>query len=669
MIQNRKILNFAHLILTNMKRFSLRLILSFLLLSPGLIYAGPIDDLIKKAGTAKDFPKDQQILIFDSTRVDVQPSGLSHFYIHRLHKVLNEKGALNLNVVKFDYDPLSAYAEIKKVTIYRANGTKEDLDTKKVLDYPAPARAIYWGAREIMLNVGRLEPGDALEIELFKKGFTYALLQGDDEERFIPPMKGHFYDIVPFYNDFPILSKVYILSLPKDKTLQYEFYNGEASVSQSIKGDRIVYSWSKKQILPIKSEPGMVDKSDVAPKLLMSTNPDWETKSLWFFGVNEDFGSFVFTPAITAKVREILKNARNEDDSISLLTHWCADEIRYSGLSMGKGEGFTLHKGEMTFADRCGVCKDKAGMLITMLRAAGFQSYPAMTMAGSRIDYVPADQFNHCVTVVKRKNGQYQLLDPTWVPFLRELWSSAEQQQNYLMGIPEGADLGITPISSPENHYFRLTGKSVINIDGSLTGSFTLTAEGQTDAAVRRFFTSGLKEQWKMQMERELLKVAPRAQLISLDYGDPYAYLQGPISINFNYRIPEYAVVGASEIIFVPFLASELFKSVQSHLSTNTSPEERKYPFRDRCSRLVEINEIVTVPAGYQMVSSPASTDLKGTAASFTASVTQTGNSIILYEKGRFEKRVYEASDWPDYKAAVQAQKNFANEAVVLKTK
>ena len=92
-------------------------------------------------------------------------------------------------------------------------------------------------------------------------------------------------------------------------------------------------------------------------------------------------------------------------DSISLLTHWAADEIRYSGISMGPGEGYTLHSGEMNFTDRCGVCKDKAGMLITMLRAAGFESYPAMTMAGSRIDYIPADQFNHSVTVVKLKDG------------------------------------------------------------------------------------------------------------------------------------------------------------------------------------------------------------------------------------------------------------------------
>jgi len=241
-----------------------------------------------------------------------------------------------------------------------------------------------------------------------------------------------------------------------------------AESSAILEDSMMKYTFIKKDIMPIKREPSMVSLSDVAPKLLISTSPDWYAKSLWFYNVNEDYGSFNSTPEIDKKVAEILINAKNEMDSISLLTHWAADEIRYSGISMGPGEGYTLHNGEMNFTDRCGVCKDKAGMLITMLRAAGFESYPAMTMAGSRIDYIPADQFNHSVTIVKLSNGKYKLLDPTWVPFLRELWSSAEQQQNYLMGLPEGADLMITPISAPVNHFFKFNGTTEITIQMEL---------------------------------------------------------------------------------------------------------------------------------------------------------------------------------------------------------
>ena len=51
----------------------------------------------------------------------------------------------------------------------------------------------------IVHRFGRLEPGDAIETIAFRKGFTYALLQNpDDDDKFIPPMKGHFYDIVEF---------------------------------------------------------------------------------------------------------------------------------------------------------------------------------------------------------------------------------------------------------------------------------------------------------------------------------------------------------------------------------------------------------------------------------------------------------------------------------------
>lgn len=206
-------------------------------------------------------------------------------------------------------------------------------------------------------------------------------------------------------------------------------------------------------------------------------------------------------------------------EKIAVLTHWVADNIRYSGISMGKGEGFTLHNTKMNYTDRCGVCKDIAGTLISFLRMAGFEAYPAMTMAGSRVESIPADHFNHCVAVVKLSNGTYMPLDPTWVPFCRELWSSAEQQQNYLPGVPEGSDLCITPVSAPENHYVRIKADNRLEADGTLRGTFTLTAEGQSDSNIRRIFTTGFQSEWKSTMERQLLAISPKARLLSVDYG------------------------------------------------------------------------------------------------------------------------------------------------------
>ncbi len=640
-----------------------------LLLQLGFItcfYGQSVADLVQKAGDAAAYPNHDQLIIFDSTNVDMQETGLTYIVNHTLTKVLTNHGAIDLSAIKYGYDPLSAFVEIRKAVIYRHDGRIIELDVHKTLDYPAPARAIYWGAREIMLETGRLEPGDAVEMVMFRKGFTYALLSPGEDDRYIPPMKGQFYDIVEFFGNYPIKNKVYRVTVPKDKPLQYQFYNGEAQVSCWFENGKMVYNFSKKEIFPIKMEPRMVAMVDVSPKLLVSTTPDWNAKSTWFYKVNEDFGSFIPGKEIGDKVNEILKGARDEMDSVSRLTHWCADEVRYSGISMGCGEGFTLHKGTMTFTDRCGVCKDKAGMLITMLRAAGFNAYPAMTMAGSRIDYIPADQFNHCVTVVKLHDGKYHLLDPTWVPFVRELWSSAEQQQQYLMGVPEGADLATTPVSDPENHYIKIDGVARLQANGTLAGRITVTGEGQSDAAIRGLFKSSNRTAWYQNVERELLRLWPQAKVSQVKYTDPVDYQKYNIWIAIDYEIPEFALVSGNMMMFTPLSAGEIFKPYQGQLSFETGMKERKYPFRDRCSRKVEINESIALPAPNKMVQIPLSVAKSGEAASYQGSYSVTNGSLIFSGKSVFTKRQYEPQEWPEFKAAVDAQNRFAEEPVII---
>jgi hypothetical protein len=243
----------------------MRKILLFLLsaiLSP-VMAQFPIQEMVKKAGDATNYPNHDELIIFDSTQVDVQETGLTYVLNHTLTKVLTGHGAIDLSVIKYGYDPLSAFVEIRKAVIYKNDGRIIELDVQKGMDYPAPARAIYWGAREKMLEIGRLEPGDAVEMIMFRKGFTYALLTSDDDEKYIPPMKGQFYDIVEFFSSYPLKNKVYQVKVPKDKPLQYEFYNGEARTSCWFADGKIIYSFSKKDIMPLKNESRMVAMVDV----------------------------------------------------------------------------------------------------------------------------------------------------------------------------------------------------------------------------------------------------------------------------------------------------------------------------------------------------------------------------------------------------------------------
>lgn len=634
------------------------------------------------------------VVLLDSTSVSVEPTGQGSFAVCRAVRVQTPKGALANRVIKYDYDPLTAFAEFKYVTVYRADGTVENLDVSRALDYVAPARAIYWGARQIMIEVGALKPGDIVEYEIAKKGFTYALLASEgeyagagtgaqvsavngggrsaaaeeDDSRFIPPMRGQFYDIVPFWCADPTVRKVYMVSFPMEKDVQFQFYQGECTSSMRFEDGRKVYKFAASDVMPFTREPNMVDLYDAAPKLMMSTTPNWVDKSLWFNKVNEDYGSFEAYAPAQKKVDELIKGKKTDMEKIAVLTHWVADNIRYSGITMGKGEGYTLHNTEMNYTDRCGVCKDIAGTLISFLRMAGFEAYPAMTMAGSRVESIPADHFNHCVAVVKLSDGTYMPLDPTWVPFTRELWSSAEQQQNYLPGIPEGSDLCLTPVSAPENHYFRIKAENTVDENGTLKGTLTVSAEGQSDRGIRSIFTTGFQSEWRNNMERQLLNVSPKARLISVDYGkNPKDYQAAPIRITFRYEIPGYAVTGDGVMLFRPISMNNIYNNVRSYLRINTAVEERQYGFKDGCSRLVELDETIRIPDGYTMVTEPKSDEMQGSGADFSGSLTQDGGQIVLHNVLALKKRVYVPSDWESFRDAVNAHKAYGEYVIIKK--
>ena len=116
-------------------------------------------------------------------------------------------------------------------------------------------------------------------------------------------------------------------------------------------------------------------------------------------------------------------------------------------------------------------------------------------------------------------------------------------------GVPEGADLATTPLSPPENHFLKIDGNSTLSPDGTLTGIVNITAEGQTDAGICGLFRTSPKTQWSSNVEKELLKISPLAEVTGIDFGDPIDYKSGPVHITIEYRIPEYALVSGDKLL------------------------------------------------------------------------------------------------------------------------
>jgi len=646
------------------KRFFLFLAAALLIAAASLAQQAPEADRLLAEATTEKYPDAEAVVVLDETKVDVEESGLSHVYRRLLVKVLNEDGCLRYSTFRLDYDPASSFAEIKSIETIR-NGKREKLPEDGVLDLPQPQFMIYWGPRMKLASIPRLNPGDAVEIRTYSKGFVIAYLaageESRDDERYIPPMRGHYYDVVLFQGDLPIIRKSYELVMPRDKLLNARVYHGEVGFETSYDKEKVRYLWSKENVPPVKEEPRMVEPTDAATKVVLATAEDWPAKSRWFYEVNESAKAFEWNGEIKKKVDELTSGLRSDDEKRKALLAWVAREIRYSGISMGKGEGYTLHPGTMTFNDRAGVCKDIAGMLITMLRCAGYTTYPAMTMAGAKVEDVPADQFNHCVVAVKLGPGEYKLYDPTWCPFSREVWSSAEKPQNYVIGTPEGEVLMETPLAPPDDNFIKVVSTGKLGADGTLTGRMHITGGAYSETNLVWAVTSTDKNEVRHVFEEWIHKVAPQAELISFSTEDP-VNVNRPFFITLDYRVPGYAVKADNGLLFRSPAAQNILSNRRlTDFVAAVEGNKREYDIYLRSTRKFIFDEKIELPAIQKNAGTNDPKPVDGPAASFEAKASSSGKYFELKETFSVKKKIVPASDHGNLKEAYEAMKDFGS--------
>ncbi len=533
-----------------------------------------LERIAMQRSKASAYGAQERVVVFRASSVVVEASGLTNRTEQSVVLVLTPAGGRNAGVMRFDYDPATSEAKVQSVRIFRKSGAIEEVDfARRLRDLPVPMYGIYWPLRMRLLVLPGLEPGDAVEWTVQKKGFEMAYLAQEDEERFIPPQRGHFFEILQFGDTIPVAEQWFIVSAPKEKPVNLGIYNGEVQSAQVQRGDRLQYRFWRNELPAFHAAPYAQALSDAAPKVVMTSLPDWLEKSRWFFMVSEP--AFFVTPEIEATAREIVEGLKSDEERITALNLWVANNIRYSGLSLGDSEGYTIHPAPLTFDDRMGVCKDKAGMLVAMMRAVGYkETYAAMTMAGSRVEVVPADQFNHAVVAWRRPGGSWMLLDPTWAPMSRENWSNAEAEQHYLIGTPQGEELAITPKSLPETNPLSVVVTSKLGSDGKLTASFKATAGGYSETCLRRLFGYRPRSSWSSILEGMVQRISPLARLVSTPLNhDAPADTSKAFELIGTVEVPDF-VVNVSEDIFAITPAAFTFFVHDDRIMENLSVVE-----------------------------------------------------------------------------------------------
>jgi hypothetical protein len=647
-------------------------------LPPGDTPPPTVFDRIDDAGEAEDHDGADHIIVYEHTVNNVKQSGVTYTDEYLLYKVLTPAGCRNQSVQRWRYEPWSSYVDIREVNIIRG-GERVPVDVSLVHELPAPQSGIYWNAAIKTLQLPRLVVNDGIEMRVFRKGYSYALLEQagsnagpgsgagtenavPDDDKYVPPMPGEYFDIVLFRSGVPIVERRYVLSLPAEKRLHSRIYNGPLYSSTTYSADSTRYAWWAYDVPPRPSEPRAAGSSDVVPKVVVATVESWEAKSRWFFDVNE--GQFEVTPEIRAKVEEIFDEAgltdATEEEKAEALVHWVAQNIRYSGQTMGEGEGFTLHSGAMIFEQRSGVCKDIAGMLITMMRAAGMDSYGAMTMAGSRIETVPADQFNHCVTALRKADGSFEMYDPTWVPYMNDIWSNYETEQQYLIGTPQGEGLDTIAYSPPDESPLFLTHEARLTEDGDLSGRLRLSGGGAMDARLRRMVSGSRVLDVEDDIAALLSHLGRRVSIERLEYVDTDDFSENAW-IDVSYEVKGFALPVGDGLEFAsPIMTLTMNDGWLFRAGAYEWPEEREGDLFLWFTQLIEGTETIRLPAGHKVSDPPSSAEVDETYAYFKGTSEMDGSRLRIEQRAEVRRRQIPPDGYAGFRAAIEEARDWA---------
>jgi transglutaminase-like putative cysteine protease len=213
-------------------------------------------------------------------------------------------------------------------------------------------------------------------------------------------------------------------------------------------------------------------------------------------------------------VEKLTATAKTDQERVEAVFYYVSQKIRYMGITPEKDRpGFEPHDVRLTFENKYGVCRDKAALLVSMLRLAGFKAYPVLILAGGKKDReVPDPGFNHAIVGVELTPKEYTLMDPT-DENTKDLFPAYLGNCSYLVACPEGETLRTTPVISAEKNLTRIHTTARLELDGKLSATTELIFEGVNDNSIRGAFARMKPDEQRRVLEGLVKVIIPGAKL------------------------------------------------------------------------------------------------------------------------------------------------------------
>ena len=488
--------------------------------------------------TSARFPDADVVTVDEIEKVRYNPDGTYEQTDECWTKILTEKGRRSESSMSLDYSKRYGEARILFVKAIGVDGVEREIDvsktTKESTDNSSMASNIYDPLdRVITCTIPGLKIGETLHVKTMRKATQ-------------PRCKDKWADLSVMEWSHPIVKSTYEVTAPASRPLKRiairnPLGNVITNVTKLADGS-LVHTFTATNSAQAFSEPDMPPMYTQIQNIRVSTAADWPEISRWYWDLCAPHLAKT-NAAMVKKVAELRSSgvAKLSESSGSTTSQplnpetsqlmrsifkFVSQEVRYMGLTMDDtSPGYAPHDVDITFDNRYGVCRDKAGLLVAMLRLAGFRAFPVLIHVGAKLDpEVPQPFFNHAIVAVESLNvskfeslkvggtfkpsnpqtfKHYILMDPT-NENTKDLFPSYLCNNSYLVCRPEGENLATSPVPPPEENDLEIESSATLARDGSMFFETAIALGGINDTMYRGALVKRTPEERVKTFERIL---------------------------------------------------------------------------------------------------------------------------------------------------------------------
>ena len=543
-------------------------------------------DQSEQSINSQRFPDADIVTVDEIEKVRYNPDGTYEQTDEWWTKILTEKGRREESSLSLDYSKRYGEAKIVFVKAIGADGVEREIDvsktTKDSTDNSSMSVNIYDPLdRRIVCTIPGLKVGETVHAKTMRRTTK-------------PRCEGKWADLAVMEGTYPIVRSTYEVTSPaalplKKIAIRHPLGNVVTNVTRLADGSW-VHTFTATNSAQAFPEPDMPPMYTQVQNVRVSTAKDWPEISKWYWDLCAPHLAKT-NAAMVAKVEELRKDERQEtrDETMRRIFKFVSQEVRYMGLTMeDTSPGYAPHDVDVTFDNRYGVCRDKAGLLVAMLRLAGFKAFPVLIHVGAKLDpEVPQPFFNHAIVAVEAGAGDrsteegstytYILMDPT-NENTKDLYPSYLGNCSYLVCRPEGEVLQTSPVETPEHNALDIESCATLSRDGSMFFESEISFRGINDTAYRGTLAKRTPEERQKTFERILKRVSPGAELATCEI-EPKDLRDTatPLAVRLAAKFPETVIRGETrDELTVPVLSRSLGLA-NWLLEGNTSLERRKY--------------------------------------------------------------------------------------------